>query len=56
MTQEVYLARAVKLAAKAQSTSRAVFKERFERMSRAYERLANEMRNNSEKEGLRPPR
>jgi hypothetical protein len=41
---EVYLAKAAKLAAKAKSASKPAYKERFERMALAYQRLAEKYR------------
>jgi hypothetical protein len=37
---EIYRARAIELAEQAQSASAPIFKERFERMALAYERLS----------------
>jgi hypothetical protein len=41
---EVYLDKAAKLAAKAKSASKPAYKERFERMALAYQRLAEKYR------------
>jgi hypothetical protein len=45
---EIYRARAAVLAEQAKSASAPIFKERFERMALAYERLAENTRGESE--------